>query len=399
MHGGELSGIEWIADAPAAVIDATWPVSSAPSPAPAAGDIDGDGAIDLLFGRDNGQSHGDVSIFLGIPDARQLTVADLQWGDVVISELMANPDDCSDGSGEWVELHNRTAQAVQLEDLELFDLSGNQHALDALVLPAGGYALLGRGSGGWCMPVSPDLGFVGPSLNNGGDVLELVAGGVSIDQVDYGRATAGVALQRDGELWCDAVDPLGASELGTPGQANPPCDDGSEVRSVASLGDGDLVVTEIMANPAAVSDSAGEWIEVYNPGDSTVDLQGLVIRDEGGHTGTIDTSVVLGAGGFAVLAIGDEDSWLGGFTPDAHFGRRPALNNSGDLVQLETGAGIVIDTTARYVSARSGVALQLSDDLLRAGANDLADSWCDATEASTGSTDLGTPGAANTVCP
>ena len=40
---------------------------------------------------------------------------------------------------------------------------------------------------------------------------------------------------------------------------------------------GDLVITEIMANPAG-RDEGGEWFELYNPSASGVDLTGVKIE-------------------------------------------------------------------------------------------------------------------------
>ena len=51
---------------------------------------------------------------------------------------------------------------------------------------------------------------------------------------------------------------------------------------VNSVSVGVVFVTEIMANPSAVGDTAGEWFEVYNSSsDVSVDLNGWTIRDQG----------------------------------------------------------------------------------------------------------------------
>ncbi len=36
----------------------------------------------------------------------------------------------------------------------------------------------------------------------------------------------------------------------------------------------DVIVNEIMQNPAAVADNQGEWFELYNSGNQDVDLNG-----------------------------------------------------------------------------------------------------------------------------
>ena len=48
-------------------------------------------------------------------------------------------------------------------------------------------------------------------------------------------------------------------------------------------GDSSIVISEIMINPSAVSDSYGEWFEVVNMTDMTIDLQGWTIKDGDDH--------------------------------------------------------------------------------------------------------------------
>ena len=42
-----------------------------------------------------------------------------------------------------------------------------------------------------------------------------------------------------------------------------------------------VVVTEVMVNPAAVSDSYGEWFELYNAGSSIISMEGWLLLDNG----------------------------------------------------------------------------------------------------------------------
>ena len=44
------------------------------------------------------------------------------------------------------------------------------------------------------------------------------------------------------------------------------------------LAEGDLLITEIMYNPAVVSDTEGEWFEDFNAGSAAVDLFQVVIK-------------------------------------------------------------------------------------------------------------------------
>ena len=40
------------------------------------------------------------------------------------------------------------------------------------------------------------------------------------------------------------------------------------------------MINEIHLDPNAVSDTVGEWLELYNATDATVDLNGWVLRDD-----------------------------------------------------------------------------------------------------------------------
>ena len=62
-------------------------------------------------------------------------------------------------------------------------------------------------------------------------------------------------------------------------------------RLVETLVAGDLVITEVMQNPAAVSDSVGEWFELYNASTAPIDLRGMAVADLGGEIGRLGRAV------------------------------------------------------------------------------------------------------------
>jgi len=66
---------------------------------------------------------------------------------------------------------------------------------------------------------------------------------------------------------------------------------------------GDLVINEVMCDTALVVDTAGEWIEIYNATGADIDLEGLMLLDDGSDSHQITSSVVVPAGDYAVLAI------------------------------------------------------------------------------------------------
>lgn len=95
-----------------------------------------------------------------------------------------------------------------------------------------------------------------------------------------------------------------------------------------------VVMNEIYARGTT---SDPDWIEIYNPNSTTVDISGYKIYDIGGQGGTkpkkaFPSGTVVPAKGFFVIATDVADS--------AGFG----LSGSGEKVWLENAAGTIIDT-------------------------------------------------------
>ena len=105
--------------------------------------------------------------------------------------------------------------------------------------------------------------------------------------------------------------------------------------TVADLTPGDLVVTEYLANPVGVADTAGEYFELLNRRNTAVDLAGLIIRDDGSNQFTV-TALTLDPGAFGVLGNGDGSAL--GFAMDYIYGSSMSLTNSADQIVL-VGAG------------------------------------------------------------
>ncbi|HHO51534.1 MAG TPA: hypothetical protein ENK18_11815 [Deltaproteobacteria bacterium] len=161
----------------------------------------------------------DLTLGPATPPATPLGIADLQPGDLWVSEVMPDPSVCSDSDGEWVELENRAGQEVDLSGLHLEDESGHVGLVSAAVIADGARVILGRG-GAPCGPAAIATFSSALSLNNAGDTLWVYADGTLIDQTGrWSSSTPGTSLQRDGAGWCDAITPFG-SEWATPGAPN-----------------------------------------------------------------------------------------------------------------------------------------------------------------------------------
>jgi hypothetical protein len=165
-------------------------------------------------------------------------------GDLVISEVMLNPNAVRDIDGEWFELTNLSGRLVVLNGLELLS-DGDESVFLAhpvpVLLPAGARAVIGNNgdtttNGG----LELDLSYTGMSLSNEVDHLRVRADGVLIDQVNWDDGATmpdpsgyslsldpdhvGAHLNDEPEVWCFAGGPWApGSDWGSPGLPNHPC--------------------------------------------------------------------------------------------------------------------------------------------------------------------------------
>jgi competence protein ComEC len=153
-----------------------------------------------------------------------------------------------------------------------------------------------------------------------------------------------------------------------------------------------VTISEVMANPRALPDERGEWIELHNLDSRPVDLRGWMIRSRNDRGITIDRSVVIPAGGFAVLARdGDRDA-NGGVSAAYAYREGLTLGNSADWLALRSPDGSTVDSVA-WTSALAGASRALRDDTAP-HADVLGPAWVTSTTPY-GKGDLGTPGRSN----
>ena len=155
-----------------------------------------------------------------------------------------------------------------------------------------------------------------------------------------------------------------------------------------------IVISEIMPNPSAVSDSYGEWFEVYNADSVSHDLNGWVIKDNDSddHTISVATSLNIEPGEYLVFARNDDSTANGGFAADYEYSGFDLDNNDPDEVVLVDTAQNIVDQVA-YTTAfpfSSGASMYLLD---MASDNNDATNWT-ASTIPYGDGDLGTPGRA-----
>jgi len=351
-------------------------------------------------------------------------------GDLVITEIMASPARVSDAVGEWFE-------ARVMTDVDLVGVGVGRVASSAPdVIPgpdchrvrAGSDVVFARSAdpavnGG--IPAEVIAGTFKFNLITGsatapGDVA-IVAGTSVVDAVTWTHSTSGAALQLDPDRidpsandvesnFCDATQPYGLGDLGTPGADNAQCtllpgpgmcDDGGRIRAIAVPRPGDLVISEVLANPANVSgqtDATREWFEVANAGSAAFDLNELAVGRIGAAGTPVESArcIPVAPGGFAVFAR-SADPALNGMLPVVHATFKFGLVDTDGDIQIAQGATVL--DAVRWTSVTPGVASQLDPGHLNTADNDLAASFCAAATGYGDMTNLGTPGAANRTCP
>ena len=345
----------------------------------------------------------------------------LMAGDLVITEIMANPQGTDEGF-EWFEIYNPSTSGVDLTGVKIeaarADGTGQTaHIISGATIRPGEYLVLG----GMLDEVKPSwVGYAYGAdlsgLRNAGGTLALYCDKALIDSVLYLEMTDGYSHCFDGtktpdsiandntDDWCESRTEFETDSYGTPGADNDPCEsdlpptsckENGVVRDVVAPAAGDLVITEFMPNPDAVDDGVGEWFEVYV--GRSIDLNGLQLgRVEGDWEEQVSSldCITVTSGTYLLFARSDLPAENGGLpTVDRVFDFTIA-NTSGTL-RLGYG-GELLDAVV-WTGSHTGASTALDPDLTDPALNDNQDHWC-AGEAAYGNGDLGSPGAANPSC-
>ncbi|KPL15954.1 MAG: hypothetical protein AMS23_04735 [Bacteroides sp. SM1_62] len=170
----------------------------------------------------------------------------------------------------------------------------------------------------------------------------------------------------------------------------------------SGIGYGELLITEIMYNPSVLTDTEGEWFEIYNNSDQTINLQNLVLVRDDLNRHIITDSIELSAAGYFVfkrteMATDATNSYV--------FGSGILLPNTGAVLgiynegtEIEPGALIFsVNYGGDHFPDSPGASISLNPDMVTPADAILGTSWCIATSVyNTG--DFGTPGAVNDPC-
>jgi hypothetical protein len=352
-------------------------------------------------------------------------------GDLVITEIMPNPQAATDTVGEWFEI--RAMKDVDLNGIGLDRVGGpvaNPELVESgacLRLTTGSYAVFAHNTdplmNGGLMPKGTfRFSLVTGSAAAPGDV-RILHGTEVIDAVTWPSSRNGRSLSLDPDFtsvtgnddignFCDGTtvyNTMGSvMDFGTPGAANPQCAaqpqpgqclEGGTPRAIVKPSPGQLVITEFLANPAGTgTDAAQEWFEIANLGNAAFDLNGLSVQ----ATSTANTVSAVDckrvpAGGFALFAHSTDPATNGGLPAvDATF--TFALVQSNGTLSVKDGTTLLDAIT--WGGTQDGASAQVKPGEFTTTANDDPANFCTSgpTQGYGTAGNYGTPKAVN-ACP
>ena len=157
-----------------------------------------------------------------------------------------------------------------------------------------------------------------------------------------------------------------------------------------------LIISEIMRDPDTVSDSDGEWFEIYYRGNEQIDINGMTIRDEGSDSHTISESVTMQPNSITVLCRNKDSAGNGGVLCTYQYNKF-SLGNDDDEIILEKDGELKDSVSYDKTSFpdKAGASMELTDI---SSDNTVGGNWHTA-YLPFGSGDYGTPGSANSALP
>src|SRR3989338_1408943 len=251
--------------------------------------------------------------------------ASFHVGTIVINEIVS---DQADEANEFVELYNHTNAVVDLDGWWLEDGGETRTKIEGVMLPRA-FFVVDNPNG---------------NLNNSGDLIALFdPSGKTIDQLTYGNWNDGnlsdnapaagdplsLARKSDGRDTDNDYYDFALTGQITKGSGNKiiSINQQGEKISEAIMISSPIILNEVFPNPKG-SDTAEEFIELRNLGDSQTDLAGWQLGDAGEKKYKLNQGVIP-AGGYIAFKRA-----LTGI----------ALNNSGqEEVKLYNQTGALVD--------------------------------------------------------
>ncbi len=170
--------------------------------------------------------------------------------------------------GDWVELHNSAAVAIDLGGYRLKDNMDRPFAIPAgTIIPAGGFLVLEESAFDFGLGAADMVRLFAP------DNVTL------IDSYQWSSHAAGTTYGRcpdgSGEFVLTTVSTKGSANDCSPR----------------------VVINEIESNNGV----PGDWVELYNPGPTPANLSGYIFRDNSNSSYVIPAGTIIPVGGYLVL--------------------------------------------------------------------------------------------------
>lgn len=287
-------------------------------------------------------------------------------GTVVFSEIFYDTPG-TDSNEEWIELYNAGSTTIDLSGYTITDNNGTGSSYTfpsgSTILP-GSYFTVASNSAGFNALYSFDADQYGsiPALNNGGDALILTDGSsIEVDAVAWeGGASSGVPTGWGTGPTAATGESIFRNPVTLDTDASTDwavATNNGDPQTQASAPTVDYILFSEIFYDTPGTDSEEEWIELYNPTGSQIDLDGYSIIDNNGTgaTYTFPTGSLIDAGAYFTVASASV-GFQALYSADAYaYGGIPALNNTGEALLLKDATGTTIDEVAWEGGASAGV--------------------------------------------
>jgi len=202
-------------------------------------------------------------------------------GVLLINEFVSDP---SEGEKEWVEIYNPQNESISLKDWSFVDGSQKTISFPHETIESQGYFI---------------LEFSSSILNNGGDTLKLLDPSANIiDEIIYGtdsipspKKSNSLARINSGGFEETTTPTPGSTNqftqtstttsTTTASQDSNSSNSSSSSLSTPSYPTNTLIINEFYPD---AKDEEKEWVEIYNPQNESIALNGWVIKDASGRS-------------------------------------------------------------------------------------------------------------------
>ncbi len=217
---------------------------------------------------------------------------------------------------DWIELYNDGETTVNLTGWKIYDSGGQSGAKPKMEIPAG--TMIAAKS--FLVVTVDDGSATGFGLSSGGEKVWLDNTTMATDSIEF------PALE---ETQSYGRYPDGSTNLQVLGTVTKGAPNDNTIPQIAAL-----FVNEVYSRGI---DTDPDWIEIYNDGNTSIDLSGWKIYDSGGQSGAkpkkeFPTGTVVASKGFAVIVVDDGT--------ESGFG----LSSGGEKVWFEKPDGTLADS-------------------------------------------------------